>query len=240
MKLSIAEVKRRLPVGTEYVGEYVGGNARNVKLGGRIARRRVTKQTSYEMTSEVLTGPNSGSIPHLTWQGQKAREDDGAIIILDHQGDQYFRITIGKDLPIEDNAKTDLPKPTKDVSDKAWAGYQYHLSLALVQFEKLGWEILRTDADNAFFDYFHIKSDIGCFKLGLGRSVNTDETALKTLASRWDSVKEIVVSFENVAAPFHSSIHTSVKAVFNDTKAGQIAYQIVCAAIENSGKKVWS
>ena len=105
MKLSIAEVKRRLPVGTEYTGEFIG--TMNVRVIGnlgvtnlhkseqeRITRRRIVKQTS-EMVSEFLDGPKAGQQIYLTWKGVSAQEDtDGSIVLMMDNVEPFLRIRL--------------------------------------------------------------------------------------------------------------------------------------------------
>lgn len=88
MKLSIAEVKRRLAVGTEFTAEYLGGP---LVVRGNCgdttfqvpppSKRRVIKQTS-QMVSIHLEGPKAGQSVYCDWAGVAAREDtDGSIVL---------------------------------------------------------------------------------------------------------------------------------------------------------------
>jgi hypothetical protein len=96
MKMSVAELKRLLPVGTEYTAEFIGElNMRVLSNLGpttlvkpeneRIARRRVVKQNS-QMVSLILDGPKQGVETHLHWSGITARKDtDGGIIVTNKE-----------------------------------------------------------------------------------------------------------------------------------------------------------
>lgn len=104
-KLSIAEVKRRLPVGCIYLGEFIGGNAHRAKPGNVCTKRRVETQKS-QMVSRLLTGPNSNLSPrddnkeliYLHWVGITADERDGSIFLTLVEGeDEFLKITIVTD-----------------------------------------------------------------------------------------------------------------------------------------------
>jgi len=80
MKITIAEVKRRLKIGTEFTGEFVGSNAKVCKPGMQITQRRVTKNNK-ELESLLLDGPNSGQKIYLNWTNVVADERDGSIFL---------------------------------------------------------------------------------------------------------------------------------------------------------------
>ena len=72
MKISCAEMRRLLAVGTTFQAEFVGDNRRFARPNRINTSRRVTKQTAYEM--ESLLFPSDGSDPqgiiiYLTWRG---------------------------------------------------------------------------------------------------------------------------------------------------------------------------
>lgn len=104
MKISIAEAKRRLPVGAEFTAEVlvpsiaVRGNTGNTTLGAtvNVYRRRVTKQKS-SMVSVYLDGSRAGREIYLNWKNTVARvEDDGSIIITMTEADppeDFLRIS---------------------------------------------------------------------------------------------------------------------------------------------------
>lgn len=94
MKLSISELKRRLPAGTEFTGEFVGRNRQVAAAGMSICRRRVVKQGT-QMVCVFLDGPKQGEQSYLTWRGVSAKEIDGAIVLSD-EGEEFFRITFEK------------------------------------------------------------------------------------------------------------------------------------------------
>lgn len=89
MKMTIAELKRRLPVGAEFTAQFLRGPITiRGNLGDTVLpadntprRRRVVKQTS-QMVSVHLDGPKAGQEAYLTWKGTTARQDtDGSIIL---------------------------------------------------------------------------------------------------------------------------------------------------------------
>lgn len=92
MKLSIAEVKRRLSVGTEFTAEFLrgplvvrGNTGDTVMPVPAPSRRRVTKQTS-QMVSVYLDGPKVGKSIYCDWAGVTAREDtDGSIVLTNNK-----------------------------------------------------------------------------------------------------------------------------------------------------------
>lgn len=108
MKMTIAELKRRLPVGAEFTAQFlrgpitVRGNCGDTVLAtdNTPRRRRVVKQTS-QMVSVHLDGPKVGHNAYLTWKGTTARQDtDGSIILTmnDDEGkrppEDYLKITL--------------------------------------------------------------------------------------------------------------------------------------------------
>ena len=79
--MTIAEVRRRLPVGTEFTAEFINPVGRaKFGEGQHTSRRRVTKQSAREMVSLFLDGPKEGKEIFLGWKNTKAREEDGSII----------------------------------------------------------------------------------------------------------------------------------------------------------------
>ena len=95
MKVSIAGVKAKLSVGTEFVGEFIGVNAQICRPGLQKTRRRVTKNNT-ELVSTFLDGPRVGEAIYLTWRGLTADETDGAIVLSMHDNgaaEPFLRIT---------------------------------------------------------------------------------------------------------------------------------------------------
>lgn len=98
MKLSIAALKRMLPVGMHFTAEFYGIVNRAVALkSGLITRRCVTKQTS-DMVSVYLDGPRTGLSIWLNWRGVSAKqEEDGSITLFqkvtDHQTEPFLKIS---------------------------------------------------------------------------------------------------------------------------------------------------
>jgi hypothetical protein len=75
--MTITEVRRRLPVGTEFTGEFL--NPLRPDNPHIIARRKIVKQTASQMVSVFLEGAKLGEKIYLDWKGTKAREEDGKI-----------------------------------------------------------------------------------------------------------------------------------------------------------------
>lgn len=92
MRLSIAEVRRRLPVGKFFTGEFIGRNGQLCKPENKILRRQVEAQKSNEMECRLKDGPDEGRVTYLEWIGVLAREDENAII-LTCTGEDFFKIT---------------------------------------------------------------------------------------------------------------------------------------------------
>lgn len=92
MKMSIAEVKRRLSPGTFFTGEFIGRNGLICKPENKILRRQVIAQKSQEMESKLKEGPDEGKSTYLSWPGVIARLD-GDAIILTCTGEDFLKIT---------------------------------------------------------------------------------------------------------------------------------------------------
>jgi len=92
MKISAAEVRRRLPVGTECTVEFIGVNRKFCPPGNERTRRRIEKQTVNQMKSRFLNGPKEGNNIWLNWLGVKAEDQDGAIILSDDQQGEFLKI----------------------------------------------------------------------------------------------------------------------------------------------------
>jgi hypothetical protein len=92
MKISIADVKKRLGVGVEFVGEFVGDNAKFCRPGMEKTRRRVVTNNT-QLVSEFLDGPKVGQVIYCKWAGVTADERDGGIF-LTSDGEEFLKITI--------------------------------------------------------------------------------------------------------------------------------------------------
>lgn len=117
-KLSIAEVKRKLPVGTEYTAEFIGKiNTRNVSQ--RILRRRVLKHGN-EMVSLLLDGPHQGEEIALSWKDTTAEEDDLGIIFLTRiNAETYLKIWLPTSPATEINLPTTIVvKENEEISEQ--------------------------------------------------------------------------------------------------------------------------
>ena len=109
MKISIAQLKRHLPVGQEFNAEFIG--AVNIRVFGNkgvtdlklsqeelVTKRRVEKQSS-EMASRILTGPDKDKLIYLTWKGIEARlesyPEQKDFVILTHKENKedFLKIT---------------------------------------------------------------------------------------------------------------------------------------------------
>ena len=92
MKLSIAEVRRRLPVSSTFTGEFIGNNGKICKPENKVLRRQVISQRPQEMESKLKEGPDEGKSTYLAWPGVIARLEDEAII-LTCTGEDFLKIT---------------------------------------------------------------------------------------------------------------------------------------------------
>ena len=95
-KISIAEVKRRLTVGVEFTGEFVGRNANRCQPGMQRTRRRVRKNKT-ELVSELLDGPKTGELIYLDWKNVVADERDGSIFLTMMEvepPEEFLKITL--------------------------------------------------------------------------------------------------------------------------------------------------
>jgi hypothetical protein len=109
-KLTIAELRRLLPVGTEYTATYLGADqVIHGNLGPSIFevdhkpyRRRVIANTSKMMRSLVI---DTGSEPRCEWNQTLARWEDDGSIILSFPGSErgtyedFMKIELTKEQP---------------------------------------------------------------------------------------------------------------------------------------------
>lgn len=105
MKLTIAEVKRRLPAGAKFTGEFCGrlntrvisntGATSLVKPENERRTQRIVRKQSSEMVSEFLSGPRIGQLIYCAWKGVSAREEAGDIILsqeIQGRSEDFLRI----------------------------------------------------------------------------------------------------------------------------------------------------
>lgn len=76
MKLSIAELRRRLPVGATFTATFIGKNSSIARPTMRQTKRRVHTQSSYHMTSVITEGQHADEVIWLTWKFVSATVDD--------------------------------------------------------------------------------------------------------------------------------------------------------------------
>jgi hypothetical protein len=91
MKITIAEVKRRLPVGTEYIGTYVGKFAYLTK-GYTTCKRKVVRNTNT-LESVFLDGSRAEERVFLPWRSVTATENHDGITLSDDNG-EFLRIKL--------------------------------------------------------------------------------------------------------------------------------------------------
>lgn len=96
-RISLAEVRRRLPVGAKFTAEFIGLNAKVCKPENRCTKRVVEKQTSHQMVSVKEDGER---VWHQ-WNETMAHEhEDGSIVLSMTDGDEskkpeaFLRITL--------------------------------------------------------------------------------------------------------------------------------------------------
>jgi hypothetical protein len=98
MKVSCAEMRRLLTVGTTFQAEFIGDNRRFARPNRINTSRRVTTQTAYEM--ESLLFPSDGSDPqgiviHLTWKGLKIENNGKEYLFTGNEDKEPFlKITL--------------------------------------------------------------------------------------------------------------------------------------------------
>lgn len=96
MRLSITKVREQLPEGREFTGEFIGLNAKFCRPGMQVTRRRVVKNSSYQLLSRFLDGPQKGRLIYLAWKGLTAEDVDGAVILtktVDGEPEAFLKIT---------------------------------------------------------------------------------------------------------------------------------------------------
>lgn len=103
MKLSIAELRRRLPAGTRFTARFLRGDivirgntgTTTLEVDKETQTREVVKQTASEMVSVYLTGPRKGREVTCTWRGVSAREDESGITLTQGEtGEDFLLIRI--------------------------------------------------------------------------------------------------------------------------------------------------
>lgn len=101
-RISVAELRRNLPVGTRVQVFYLAGQREQTEPDVR----RVTKQTRYEMISAPVDGDRGA---HLAWAGTCAERDAAGILIVRH-GDGT-PVVAYKPLSEDDPAPTEATLP---------------------------------------------------------------------------------------------------------------------------------
>jgi hypothetical protein len=93
VKVTIAELKRRLPPGTRFRARYTHG-----QLPGtcREWQGREVKSNTSTLQSLVLDGPKAGEVAHLDWVGVKAFDGEGLTVLYDKQGREFMRLDLGE------------------------------------------------------------------------------------------------------------------------------------------------
>lgn len=92
--MKISELKKLLPVGKEFVVEFIGIN-RKLCLPGMELTKRVVHQNNSQLVSQFLEGPKINQLIYMSWKGIEASERDGSIFLsgTDSGGD-FLRIQI--------------------------------------------------------------------------------------------------------------------------------------------------
>lgn len=93
--IAIAELRRRMPVGTKFTAEYMRGAASY----GLTNTREVIKQSNTRMISRLLDGPKSGQEVTCEWRGVEAIEGDWGIELYKNEmcSDPFVRFCIKKE-----------------------------------------------------------------------------------------------------------------------------------------------
>ncbi len=81
MKLTIAELRRQMPVGTQFKAAFLPRKNSVTPADTNEYFRIVVKQTPTKMVSKYLEGPREGQEVTCTWRYVVAREENGKIIL---------------------------------------------------------------------------------------------------------------------------------------------------------------
>lgn len=76
MKLSIAELRRRLPVGATFTSTFIGKNSSIARPTMLQTKRRVLKQSARDMVSVITQGEHTGENIWVNWKFVSATVDD--------------------------------------------------------------------------------------------------------------------------------------------------------------------
>lgn len=99
-KLSIAELQRRLPIGTEITAEFIGKVNTRMAPDMKISKRKVVNNTKRLLESEFLDGPKKGQSIFLDWKGVTADERDGSIYLSQSfspdTSEEFLKITLSE------------------------------------------------------------------------------------------------------------------------------------------------
>ena len=99
-KMTIADVRCRLPVGAKFTAEFIRplvvrpnvGEASPLPTAAPTTSARVVRsQTAHEMATEYLDGPRAGRVIYCNWKGVTARVEENAIILSGP--DDFLKIT---------------------------------------------------------------------------------------------------------------------------------------------------
>lgn len=102
VSMSVAALKRRLSVGSEFYAEYLGSKTLVVRGNTGVSeltipddrwssKRKVVRQGST-MVSEFLTGGSAGRTTSLGWSGIGVREDAGQYILMNKSDGREFMV----------------------------------------------------------------------------------------------------------------------------------------------------
>lgn len=93
-KISITALRKRLPVGAELTGEFIGVNRQHCRAGNECTSRIIVTNSSHQLVQRLLTGPIAGTLTYLQWSGLTAYERDGSIFIADDVTEEFLKLTI--------------------------------------------------------------------------------------------------------------------------------------------------
>ena len=94
MKIAIAELKRMLPVGQEYMAEFIGVNRIHCKPGIQLTKRIVVKSNS-ELISKFLDGPRINELIYLgSWVGITADKREDGIYLSSSEIGEFLKISL--------------------------------------------------------------------------------------------------------------------------------------------------
>ncbi len=103
-----------------------------------------------------------------------------------------------------------------------------------------GVEIVKTNPEDAFYNYFELKYQERVFSLGLSLALNTGPNVIRIALSNMDDICSVADKC-SVDGIFYSDIYNDVNDILKPkAKSHRVVYEIVCNLIRRKGIKIWS